>query len=41
MNRLLKQFEETRKVMKMATTKNPMKMMRQMRQAQKAQKHMR
>lgn len=36
-NRLLKQFEETRKMMKMATTKNPMKMMRQMRQAQKAQ----
>ena len=31
-NRLLKQFEETRKVMKMATTmKNPMKMMRGMR----------
>ena len=40
-NRLLKQFEETRKMMKMATTKNPMKMMRQMRQAQKAQKGMR
>lgn len=32
-NRLLKQFEETRKVMRMATTmKNPMKMMRQMKQ---------
>ena len=30
-NRLLKQFEETRKMMRMATTKNPMKMMRQMR----------
>ena len=31
-NRLLKQFEETRKMMKMATTmKNPMKMMRNMR----------
>ena len=37
-NRLLKQFEETRKMMRMATTKNPMKMMRQMRQAQQAQK---
>lgn len=34
-NRLLKQFEDTRKMMKMATTKNPMKLMRQMRQAQK------
>ncbi len=32
-NRMLKQFEQMRKVMKMATTmKNPMKMMRQMRQ---------
>lgn len=32
-NRLLKQFEETRKMMRMATNmKNPMKMMRQMRQ---------
>lgn len=32
-NRLLKQFEETRKMMRMATTmKNPMKMMRQMKQ---------
>ena len=40
-NRLLKQFEDTRKMMKMATTKNPMKMMRQMRQAQKAQGKMR
>ena len=31
-NRLLKQFEETRKMMRMATTmKNPMKMMRNMR----------
>ena len=30
-NRLLKQFEETRKMMHMATTmKNPMKMMKQM-----------
>ncbi len=37
-NRLLRQFEETRKMMRMATTKNPMKMMRQMRQAQQAQK---
>lgn len=36
-NRLLKQFEETRKMMKMATTKNPVKMMQQMRRAQKAQ----
>ncbi|MBO4955305.1 MAG: signal recognition particle protein [Muribaculaceae bacterium] len=35
-NRMLKQFEQMRKVMKMATTmKNPMKMMRQMRQQQK------
>lgn len=34
-NRLIKQFEETRKMMRMATTKNPMKLMRQMRQAQK------
>ena len=32
-NRLIKQFEETRKMMRMATTmKNPMKMMKQMRQ---------
>ncbi len=32
-NKLLKQFEDTRKVMKMATSmKNPMKMMRQMKQ---------
>ena len=32
-NRLLKQFEETRKMMRMATSiKNPMKMMKQMRQ---------
>ncbi|MDD2960644.1 MAG: signal recognition particle protein [Muribaculaceae bacterium] len=30
-NRLLKQFEETRKMMKMATTMNPTKMMRNMR----------
>lgn len=36
-NRLLKQFEESRKMMKMATTmKNPAKMMQQMRQARKA-----
>ena len=32
-NRMIKQFDQMRKVMKMATTmKNPMKMMRQMRQ---------
>lgn len=37
-NRLVKQFEDTRKMMRMATTKNPMKMMRQMRQAQKARR---
>jgi signal recognition particle subunit SRP54 len=30
-NRLLKQFEQTRKMMKMATTMNPAKMMRNMR----------
>jgi len=40
-NRLIKQFEDTRKMMKMAATKNPVKMMRQMRQAQKANKRMR
>ena len=34
-NKLIKQFEDTRKVMKMATgIKNPMKMMQQLRQAQ-------
>lgn len=33
-NKLLKQFEDTRKIMKMATSmKNPMKMMRQMKQS--------
>ncbi len=32
-NRLLKQFDATRKMMKMATSKNPMKMMRDMRRA--------
>ncbi|MCM1319199.1 MAG: signal recognition particle protein [Muribaculaceae bacterium] len=37
-NRLVKQFDETRKMMRMATTKNPMKMMRQMRQAQKGRR---
>lgn len=34
-NRLLKQFETTRSMMKMATTKNPMKMMRDMRRARR------
>lgn len=34
-NRLIKQFDDTRKMMRMATTKNPVKMMRQLRQAQK------
>jgi len=34
-NRLLKQFEQTRKMMKMVTTKNPMKMMRDMRRARR------
>ena len=35
-NKLLKQFEDTRKVMRMATSmKNPMKMMRQMKQQQR------
>ncbi len=35
-NRLLKQFEDTRKMMRLATsTKNPMKMMKQMRQQSK------
>lgn len=37
-NRLLKQFEDTRKMMRMATTKNPMKLAQQMRQARKAAK---
>ena len=37
-NRLVKQFDETRKMMRLATTKNPMKMMRQMRQAQKSRR---
>ncbi|MDE7497043.1 MAG: signal recognition particle protein, partial [Muribaculaceae bacterium] len=37
-DRLLKQFEQTRKMMRMVTNvKNPMKMMSQMRQAQKGQ----
>lgn len=40
-NRLVKQFEDTRKMMKLATTKNPVKLMRQMRQAQKSNKMMR
>lgn len=34
-NRLLKQFDTTRSMMKMATTKNPMKMMRDMRRARR------
>lgn len=34
-NRLIKQFDQTRKMMHMAATKNPMKLMRQMKQAQK------
>ncbi len=34
-NRLLKQFETTRSMMKMATSKNPMKMMRDMRRARR------
>lgn len=37
-NRLMKQFDQTRKVMKAVTTKNPMKMMRNMRAMQKMQK---
>ena len=32
-NRLLKQFEDTRKMMRMATTKNPLKLAKQLRQA--------
>ncbi|MDE6243081.1 MAG: signal recognition particle protein, partial [Muribaculaceae bacterium] len=32
-NRLLKQFEDTRKMMRMAPTKNPLKLARQLRQA--------
>ena len=34
-NRLLTQFEQTRKMMKMATTKNPIKLAKMMRQARK------
>lgn len=34
-NRLLKQFEDTRKMMRMATTKNPLKLAKQMRQAKR------
>lgn len=34
-NRLLTQFEQTRKMMKMATTKNPVKMMKMMREAKR------
>lgn len=37
-NRLLKQFEQTRKVMKNVATMNPMKMMKQMRQARRMQR---
>lgn len=37
-NRLIKQFEEMRKMMRMATTKNPMKMMAQARQMRKQMK---
>lgn len=37
-NRLLTQFEQTRKMMKMATSKNPLKMMKMMREAKKAQR---
>lgn len=37
-NRLLKQFEEMRKMMRMATTKNPVKMMAQARQMRKQMK---
>lgn len=37
-NRLLTQFEQTRKMMKMATSKNPMKMMKMMREAKKARR---
>ncbi|MCM1004743.1 MAG: signal recognition particle protein [Prevotella sp.] len=40
-NRLIKQFENTRKMMRLATTKNPLKMAKQMRQAQQAAKRMR
>lgn len=36
-NRLIKQFDQTRKMMHMAATKNPLKLMRQMKQAQKLQ----
>ncbi len=34
-NRLLKQFEDTRKMMRMATTKNPLKLARQLRNAKR------
>ena len=37
-NRLLKQFEQTRKMMKSVATMNPMKMMKQMRQARRMQR---
>lgn len=37
-NRLLTQFEQTRKMMKMATSKNPVKMMKMMREAKKARR---
>lgn len=37
-NRLLTQFEQTRKMMKMATTKNPVKMMKMMREAKRARR---
>ncbi len=37
-NRLLKQFEQTRKMMKSVATMNPMKMMKQIRQAKRMQR---
>lgn len=37
-NRLLKQFEDTRKMMRMATTKNPLKLAKQLRQAKKGRR---
>lgn len=37
-NRLLKQFEDTRKMMRMATTKNPLKLARQLRQAKQGRR---
>lgn len=40
-NRLIKQFEEMRKMMKMATSKNPAKLMAQARQMRKQMKHRR